>query len=541
MRISKLFLVLATAVFAFSSCKKTTQDLADAIPADMGYVVHINTQSMIEKSNYDIFKNVTVQRGINMAKAMIGSEQSVVDMIDAFTKDVNSLGLNLKNEAYFYTDYKTFGVILGVNNADKLKQSLLNIPNMKESEMLKEEDGIHYISMGNNGVFAWNKEKFLIIASMNMYNYRNSNNESVDMLAMAKKQLTQGKDQSIRSKEAFAKFEGNKKDISVFYAYSPDMFKSMFAMSGITLPEGASAELDKLDGVSQGMYISFEKGEIAASNDMFYNSAEIEAKYKELGASICGELKGEQLKYIAENPIFVMSANLKGAGIYDFLKRIGVIEKIEDEVNDEENGINVQSIVSNIEGDITLGLTNILSIKKERSWGEYDSTFPEFSLMMDMKDGKSLFDLLKMAIGKAESEDLKQIDENTYSGDIEGTTAYVGLTNNMLYFTNSEATYNAIKSSSTISKGYDALAKGKAVMFAGNIKSLKAPVLKEVSDKEANTLLGEFIDLFDKYEYAGSNEDANGKLAVTDSSKNSLAVIFQYVDKLLTAMNDKMR
>jgi len=552
MKITRLILVVATLTFAFASCEKSSSDkgLANAIPANTGYVIHVNAKSLVEKSNYDIFQNVTVQRGINMAKAMIGSEQVIVDMIDAFTKDVNSLGLNLKNDCYFYTDYNQFGMVLGVNDAEKLKNSILNIPGAKEQELIKtDENGINSISPQENVAIVWNKEKFIVVGNIDMYGYKNKDNKDLDVLAMAKKQLTQGEKESINSKPAFANFLKEQKDISVFYAYSPDMVKTMISSTtGQDLPAEITKELEVLEGITSVAYISFDKGEIKGEGKVYYDTPEAEKKYKELSSSICGTLKGEQLKYIPENPMFLVSANIKGAGIYDFVKRLNVLDDAEKGLLEE--GINLQSLMSNLDGDISFALTDILSVKKSYSYGkgetyEYDSSFPEMSLLIDLKNGKEALDLLKSKLTEDESDSdkaPKAIDDNTYTIDMDGTKAYFGLANNTAYLTNSENVYNGLKSSTPISKGYDALAKNNMGLIAGNIQSLKEPVLKQISDDKAKGLTDQFISLFGTYSYTASTEmGGNGTLEMTDKNENSLASIFKYVDKLLTDMNEYMR
>jgi len=543
MKITKLFFAIAIVIFAFTSCEKSTKDLSNAIPADAGYIVHINTQSMIEKANYDIFKNVTVERGINMAKAMIGGSKEAVDMIDAFTKNVNSLGLDLKGDCYIYTNYVITGVVLGVNDAAKIKSSLMNIPGMQE-DLIKVDGDVYYIQ-NNPVIAAWNKEKFLIITHMDVSGRRSSG--EMDLLAQAKKQLTQGEKESVNSNSNFSKFLADKKDISVFFSYSFENIKPMLEMSGADLPAGIISELEQLKGITSAGYISFEKGEIVAQSKAYYDNADTEKKYKELSASLCGNIKGEQLKYVPENPIFVMSMNLKGKGIYDYLKKLGIMDKVEPQA--AEADINLASLFEKFEGDVTFAINNILSVKKSFDMGggekyEYDSKMPELSFFVDVKDGQGLLDMVKSKLGDdfTSSGDVKEIDANTYSFDMSGTNAYAGLANNMFFLTNSEKAYNGVKSSGAISKGYDSLIKNKMMFMAGNLAPIKEPVLEEIKDEKGQQMFKDFIDMFGSYEFTASTDmGGSGKIGLVDKNQNSLAAIFQYVDKLLTSVNEYLR
>ena len=545
MKITKLILVVTALTLAVVSCKKSSQDLTNAIPANAGYVVHINGKSIVEKSNYDIFKNVTVQRGINMAKAMIGNNQDAVNMIDAFTKDVNSIGLDIKGDSYFYTDYASYGFVMGVNDAEKLKNSILNIPGAKEQEMVKVgDDGIYTISTGANAVIVWNKDKFIALGSMG--HYFSGGDKDQDLLAVAKKQLTQEDKESINSNPAFANFLKDQKDITVFYSYSPEMIKNMLAMSRVDLPEEILNELNELKGASSIASVSFDKGQITADGKIYYESSDAEKKYKDMAAAMSGSLKGDQLKYISENPIFLTSVNLKGAGIYDLLKKWNLLKDVEPEAAKE--GFDLQALMSNVEGDITFALTDILSVTRMRSWGESKSSFPEFTVLVDLKNGKETFDIVKSKLAEADSAREgenegapKAIDENTYTADIDGTKGYFGIANNMLYITNSEKIFNGVKSSTPVSAGYDALAKNNMMLMTGNIQSLKAPLLKEIRDNEAKGYADEFVSLFGNYDYTGSVDmGGKGKIEMTDKSQNSLAAICKYLDNVLTGLNDKM-
>ncbi|MDR1809286.1 MAG: DUF4836 family protein, partial [Prevotella sp.] len=152
MKLNKLFLIAAVAVTAFTSCKKKSAELTNMIPADAVYVANVNLKSLIEKSNYDIFQNETVIRAVNFAKGMLGKKKAA-DMLDALTKDVNALGLNIKGDCYVYVDYATAGIALGVNDAEKFKEALLDFS--LPADAVEKENGIYIVRPDENIVIVW--------------------------------------------------------------------------------------------------------------------------------------------------------------------------------------------------------------------------------------------------------------------------------------------------------------------------------------------------------------------------------------------------
>ena len=134
---------------------------------------------------------------------------------------------------------------------------------------------------------------------------------------------------------------------------------------------------------------------------------------------------------------------------------------------------------------------------------------------------------------------VKMIDENTFTTEVEGTTAYFGVHNNLFYFTNDEKVYNNIKSGKKKENDASKIAKDNLMAISGDLHILKSLVniIAEESypDETAMTIANDVIDMFVGYEFvANDGYTGKGKIEMKDKKKNSLAQICSYVDKLIT-------
>ena len=539
MKITKLFLLASIAVIAFASCQKSSQNLTNVIPSDAMYVAHIDVEQLVKKSNYDVFQNTTVARMVNLGKGMLGKEEAV-DLLDAFTKDANSLGLNIKGDCFIYYDSVSIGIVMGVNNAEKVKNTFISFSVVEEGEVTFE-NGIYSFSESQVEV-SWTKDKFLMLMpQINFYNYKND--DEVDWKALASKLLLQGEKESVNSNPAFAKFMADKKDISIFYTYSSKYFDFVLEnISRMELPEETMAELKVWNGISGASYVSFEKGEIKAEQKVYYPNAESEKRIGEITTLLLGELKGEQLTFVPSTALFAFSANIKGEGVYGYLSQLGLASLIEE--NDREDIF--KTVINEISGDVTFALNEIAKVKKTYAYGdrsvyEYDSTEPVFTVFVETKDGTKALNFVKNKFPNMQ-DDLTEIDAETFSMQISGIEQYFGVQGNTVFVTNSKSVFDNIISKSGNPTDLSKSVNGKVAVAGGDITSLKKIVLDEMGRNEKEVAIAsDFIDLFGTYSYTienNTNAPGEAKLEMRDKSKNSLAILCTFLDKTLTTLND---
>ncbi len=159
MNYKKIYYLLATLMLVVASCGKSTDVLEESIPKDAYSVVRVDMKSIIEKSNYNLWENPTVKRAINILKATY-DDPKAVKLIEAFEKDANAFGLTLNSEMFVFQSSGAYGWILPVNDAKKLKESLIRLKTFPQKE-IKEKDG-NFVVKRNGFSVAWNDQKMVL-------------------------------------------------------------------------------------------------------------------------------------------------------------------------------------------------------------------------------------------------------------------------------------------------------------------------------------------------------------------------------------------
>lgn len=558
MRQTKLFLIVAILVTYFSSCKDSSSELTNVIPSSAITVVHFDTKSVLSKSNFKPLDNPMLKEALEKEKNR-GSENNtkMIGKLEDFLKNPNSSGVDLIDDCFLYVDNLTVGIVWEMNDAKKFKDLLVKDLDLPE-QMLTEEDGVTVIDMSRDVKVGWTKDKLLVMTyggGSYMYGY----SDRPDLTALLKKQLKQTASESINSNKAFAQFLSNKKDISVFYAYDnvagmwSGMMSKMMGMSSDPKMDDAGNILNKLSeqvkGVSAGAFMSFEKGEITFDQKYYFDSSETEKRFTELSQSLVGDIKGDQLKYFAEKPLFLVSANLKGDGIYKYLADLGIMSLIEKEANQalSEVGMDLNSLISNVNGDITFALNGVKQVKKTGYSGyEYNSTEPEFSFFMEMKDAKAPWEAI-IAKAKEEKEmssdsSIVEINPNTYSIDMgDGMRGFIGIKDNTFFFTNNESVYTNM-TSNNLKNDIASLGSGKQVFVYGNLNSLRPLISEELGEPKLSGIVLKGFDLLGDYSFTvDKGFVSQGKFVINNTSENSLAVIFGFINDVVTyAVEQKM-
>jgi hypothetical protein len=529
------FWSIVFALLFVTACNGSGESLTDTIPSDASYVVHVNMQSLIEKSQYDLFKNSTVQQGINMLKVHLKDEDKI-KVVDDFLKDANSLGVNLKNDFYFYMNSSVYGFTIGVNNNNLLKDNLIKLTGLPESQISKDGD-VYEISPDPQMCFAWDNSRLVcifVIPSLN--GVVGEETKPLNSKEFAKELLSQGSDKSINSNKAFADFVLKEKDISAFYSMSElaelPAFSSLNTMRYMGKEDAESMEtfkraLSEFKGISLGIYTSFEKGEIKVNSEYYYDTPETEKKFREYAAKVSGTIVGEQLKYITPSPVFMASMNLKGDGLYEALADFGVVNMINKQLPDT---IQLDRI-KEINGDVSFALTSIKNNKDAEGTG----TMPQLLLFADVKDGKSVLDFVKGLI----EVDYKELSPSSYVISDKDMNVYFGVQGNTFYVTNIESLPSQIGSAGTNS-GYADLIKGKTSLVAGDIRPLKSFI-----ESRAGVQILPFIGLLDElgeYRMTSSQDKltSEGSLEFVNKDKNSLNVLCLQIDNIITQLSTMM-
>lgn len=527
----KIFFVVLSILFVFGSCSES-KDLINAIPADANYVVCIDAKSLVKKSEYDIFANPTIQQFISMYKVTL-KDEAAAKLVDNFLADANSLGLNLKGDLYFYTNYKVYGVVVGVSDADKVKEALVKFSLVQEADIKK--DGSMYISAPETqSCLVWNGNKLLLMVDVaSAYGNGSEAVEPVNLVELAKEQLKQGADKSIKSNVAFVEFMKSKKDISTFFSMK-GLDKSLPDLAGLAKATEVTIPFKKfladIDGVSTGIYTSFENGEMKFENKHFYENAEAEKKFKELLSQLSGNIKGEQLKYISSDPLFLLSANVKGEGAYSYLEKLGFIELLIEELPDNIEADEVQKILKDLNGDITFAVTSKNAVKKQDDiFSDMGASTPEFMFFADLSNPSEVIDFIKQQLAAGEMK-YTELSPSTFKLSSNNVDVYWGANGSTFFFTNNELVYKNMNVAN-LTNNYSSVIKDKSIVMFGDLKVLQS----YMADNIAFRSFGSFLNEFGKYEFTGTADLTGvGRVEFATKDKNSLAVICKQIDQLIS-------
>lgn len=562
MKQTKLILIAAILVSTlFWSCKDSTE-LTNAIPTDAVVVIHVDTKSLLTKADYKPLDNKLIKEAFEKEKNK-GSERNkaMTEKMEEFLKNPNSSGIDLIHDCYMYVGNTSMGIIWGMKDATKFKEVLTKTFEVP-TEMIKEEDGISTIDLSGMAKVGWTKDKILIITAPASAMYGFGQGNQPDMMELLKKQLKQTDKESINSNKTFTEFVKEKKDISVFYSYNnvaglwsgitSQMMGYYDNQSTTDLSNMLGKFSDQFKGVNAAGFVSFEKGEIVAENKFYYDTPEAEKRFTELAGKLTHELKGDHMKFLIEKPLFMAAMGINGGGIYNYLTDLGLMQFFENIAgsNLNEMGVDLKSLISNVEGDITVTISEIKTVMKKGYYGDYEypSSEPVFSVFADLKDAKPTWDLIKNKVKEEADKEkiidstLVEIDENTYSFKMdENMKGYAGIKGNTIYITNSEAIYKNISVTTDGKNDFASLAQGKASFIFGNLSLLKTPLMDEFKrDAKAQEFVAKGFDLLGDYSFASDkNLNGKGKFVINDNSANSLSVICKYIDSVITYAIEK--
>lgn len=534
----KLLSFFLGVLFIFSSCSDS-KDPKDAIPADANYVVCVDAKSLVTKSEYDIFSNPMIQQAIGMYKVTL-QDEAAVKLLDSFLSDANSLGLTLKGDLYFYTNYKVYGVVVAVNNADKVKESLVKFSLVQEED-IKKDGGVYTVAPQPQTCVAWNDHKLLLLVDIaSAYGNENDAASSLNLAELANVQLKQGKDESINSNPAFVEFLKSKRDISTFFSMK-GLDKSLPDLSGLAKATDVTIPFKKfltdIDGISTGIYTSFEKGEVRFENKYFYDSPESEKKFKDLLSQLSGHIKGDQLKYIGTEPLFLASANVKGEGAYSYLDKLGFIDLLTNELPEGVDADEIQKILKDLNGDVTLAITSKTAKKQNADiFSDIGAPTPEFVFFADINNPVEVIDFIKqqLANGELKYTTLSPTDFKISSNNVD---LYWGTSGNMFFLTNNQLAYNNLKVAD-LTNNYSNVIKDKSIVMLGDLQVLQSYMANNIAFES----FGPFLSEFGKYEFTSSSDLSGvGKVELATKDKNSLAVICKKLDELISSFGGMFR
>lgn len=564
MKTKCLLLYLFLLVVTLSSCSKKS-DLSNAIPVDALYVVRVDAQSMIKKSEYDVFKNPIVQQGVNFAKPFLKDDQK--KLLDNFLKDANALGIDLKNEYYVYATGKEFGLVVKMIDAKKFNDNLKTI---SSEDKVVTENGVYALASYKSAV-VWNNDKLVFVSRDLPYNLDANSKKEDEIMSYAKNLLTQSEDNSISSVKEYNRFLAEAKDISAFYSLGNIMkWAELNSKQDSLANEVATTVFKEFDGVSAAAYLNFDKGNLVTTQDFLYNSDNTEKRFKSFVNQFVAPIKGELLKYVPENNIFLASANLNGKNLENYLTSIKAFdlanERTADSIPDKS-----RQLLKCIDGDITFFISDIKINKesgkkdevieavdvqldkdsldydvfaidrvKSNTSHDFDNMVVDMGIFANVSDADFVAAMLEEN-AKDSSSKIEILSPRVYKlTEDPKNTVYFGLKNNLFFATTLPSVYEAVIAREAISNAYKGDKHNEDLFFIkGDFNKFVSIILS--SSEVANLRdIDKYIQLFNLIQGYQFSAKANtlsmsGNVTFNNKTQNSLKTICYAIDDLTKA------
>lgn len=497
-------ILLAACVFVLAACGGAKDGYRNALPKDALVVAGFNPKSLGDKMNAKDFANSNL--GLMLSKMMTndGLDEADRQFLMSLISDPKQSGLSMADDIYmFVSNEKTVGILAKVDNRNKVSETI-----EKAGQEVIEESGKFVAGDLENGTA-------IAIYDDNVFLFYVDEANWAEMSPKVHAMMAQKATDGLMGTKAVADALTGGNDFSVVLNYTAMMNMMEDLPNGTSAMMGMSTmkEMKSLmDGANYIMTGNFEKGRIASDMHVVFADKEKEKKYFDFAAKLVGKMNGSALKYVPENSLIAVAANIKGAGLYEMMATVPEFSNMAAQMAP------VKTVMEAIEGDITMALTGYDAANK----------MPSFVMFVELVKPDVVTGYLAMASAMGAKSD----GENRWVLDAGKTIVRFGIHNKMLYATNDEASYAALNGTkmASIDGKYGTLFKGYGSMvidFAGGGEALKAAGV----DIEPEIM--PLLELFDKLEISSAEM---GKthivLTTSDKGKNAAEVIYTTVQAM---------
>ena len=338
--LSKLSLLVAVALLAFTACKQSASISPDfvlkQIPADVSGVTSIDLPTLMEKADFEAVKQMAFY------KNMVEEAKAKSDMLGSIVADPAKSGIDLDQSVYVI--YKInpdnpeeifSGLIGGIKDAGAFETMVTSNPDFKVTE-----NGGYKLAKNKGQVVAWTSQMMLVAGSNSYY---------ADPSAFVAS-VFETKEGSISDNADLQKCFSGKHDIKSWFssnalAENPQV-QMMAPMAGFSA--------DALKDNFIHSYVDFKDGAIDAHSDLMLQKALTE----DLDLLFKDKLGKDLSKYVpAENLGTVMTAALDLEGVQQALQKRGMVAMANYGL--KEYGLTLNDIATTFGGDIMLSSNRV--------------------------------------------------------------------------------------------------------------------------------------------------------------------------------------
>ena len=548
-----LILSLIVVVVGLSSCSKSAGEYK-FVPDNATLVLVFDGKALAEKSGFSSFSE---SKSYALIQEELGDdEMKSFKMLEPMMKNTDESGLNMKSNFYMFMYKKEsenyFAAAFDVLDKAKFEANIQKVLDSEEGTELSIEKGEGFSYIADEALIAWDDAKLLVLGK------KDGTADKETFLAEAKTLWSIEEGKGIASNDDFTKFDGNRKDISlwmdyaVFYDQLPPMQKMMMQ---------SNMPFD-MAGTMLHFYADFQKGKAVLSYDVVMN--EEMASFMKDHQIMKDKFDIEILEVLPAQSYANFSMALDFLSYYEIIKSTMEQQQVDFEQANEQikaqTGMTITEALNEFSGEVVVSLHRIAIVEKEKTdyqaYYESDGSKPmsEFKKMVkepvpyyavaaEMNNDK-LFNVLIQNMGPMLTK-----TGDYYSMSMGKFEAFFGLFEKKLVFTNDKELIDQLS---------DGKVDGKSLAdtdVASNLKDFPAygslnfnmadypegliDFMKE-SMEEDFAVFENIFGVFKSMEIKPkSNSEAEMILWMSDDSQNSLELILHTIDNNVKEIAEK--
>lgn len=501
------FFYASILAMAMSACGNDS-DYRSVIPSRAAAVVSVDLNSMSEKAG--LSGNTTNSALKGRLKSMFKSGLTGADaLVDKLFDNISESGLGLTDKVYVFAgeQAKTSGILVKVDDEDKLEDLLGMLSSQHICDKINETDGCKWTSVGNV-LLAYKSHAMLLVIDK-------KSSSTSSLLRKASMWLRQEDGEGFSASDDFRQMSSRNSDIVAWNSLEVFSTESIYP-----IVMGVSAELS-LKNVKAISTVDFEKGKVKVDIETVFDD-KIMDEIMEKKGKVTSSINGEYIDMFPSNTPFWAAANIKGGDFFDFICENPVVRRYFEK---SMLPVDFASVFDAIEGDVVLALSGngsseFIAFADVKSSGFLQS-FESLKSMAAMSGGQVLFG----------NHGENGYEFKTYNGSIVGLSSgpvalWIGVKDNKLYITNKESLIDRrVLGLSLRNKPWGERVKGQKFFMASDLSSLE----KLVDVKKGNNLASTFLQILGKLDYftveSPEGENLHIEIVMKDTDKNPLSVV----------------
>lgn len=401
--------MMALVIMALCSCTNT--EYQKAIPANATLVMKVDVQSIADKAD---FKNSKYKMLLDaaIASSVKGEDLKVVK---EYMNDPQKMGFDLSTPLYiFLVGEETVGMTLKTGDEADLKEFLDMLNKQGMASKISEKDGLTTGTLVDEISFAYDKNTFLLLASL-------ENKGASKAATMAKELMTMKESDSFASTEAFSRMNAEDQDVSLYMNGKLSKAALKDALEAV-MP--SSVDMKDMDAL---MSLNFEDGQATLKAKVWGTNDQGKAMIEEAEKNV-GKIEGKYLDRVADNALIWVGMNVKGEWMLDKIKNN---KSLKESLFMLERAIDIEQMLMSVDGDMAVEFQIDDIVEQDN---------PEYIVYANLKNSDFLADVDDwMETMKEYEMSMVKNGENQYELTTDEATYFWGVQDKDLFLSSENA------------------------------------------------------------------------------------------------------